>query len=156
MNDHLTPEKIAEVVAGLEIDDRARTHLEGCVVCRAEAAGLTELIESRREEIRAEEPDWADSAAQVMARLPVADTTGETRRPRWMRPVLALAAVLVMAIGIGVLRPDGTVAPLPDDLAVEEILAEMDELLSDDRIPGFEAIDPGVDDLEAYFDNGAS
>jgi hypothetical protein len=70
--------------------------------------------------------------------------------------MLAAAAALVVAVGLGVLRPDGTSQPAADELAVEEILAEMDELLSDDGIPGFEIIDPESNDLETYFDNGAS
>ena len=73
-----------------------------------------------------------------------------------MRPVLAVAAVMVMAVGIGVLRWDRPVEPPVDEVAVDEILAEMDELLSDDSIPGFEIIDPETDDLASYFDNGAS
>jgi hypothetical protein len=31
-------------------------------------------------------------------------------------------------------------------MAVEEVLAEVDAVLDDDTLPGFEAIDPGLDD----------
>jgi hypothetical protein len=156
MTKHLTSEEIAAVIAGLELGDDVRRHLESCLTCRAEAAGLGELIEARRAEIVAEEPDWQASAERIMARLPADGPQTVTRRPRWMRPVLALAATVVIAIGVGVLWPGGPAEPPANDLAVEDILAEMDELLSDDRIPGFEAIDPGADDLTAYIDNGAS
>jgi hypothetical protein len=39
---------------------------------------------------------------------------------------------------------------------VDEILAEVDAVLDDDSIPGFEVIDPGVDTLEGYAANGGS
>jgi len=48
------------------------------------------------------------------------------------------------------------VEPPAGEPSVEEILAEMDELLSDNSIPGFEIIDPELDDLKTFFDNGAS
>jgi hypothetical protein len=37
---------------------------------------------------------------------------------------------------------------------VEEILAEVDAVLADDSIPGFEVIDPGLE--EAIYENGTS
>ena len=40
------------------------------------------------------------------------------------------------------------------ELPVEQILAEVDAMLADDSIPGFELIDPGLDD--AIYENGAS
>lgn len=156
MTIHLRPEEIEAAIAGLEIDDEASEHLESCVLCRAEVAGFDELIEVRRAEMTAEEPDWARQAGEIMDRLPIEGETMGRRRPGWMRPVLAVAAVVVMAVGIGILRMDSLVEPPTDDVAVEDILAEMDELLSDDSIPGFEIIDPETDDLESYFDNGAS
>ena len=156
MTIHLRPEEIEAAIAGLEIDDKASEHLESCVLCRAEVAGFDELIGARRAEMAAEEPDWAHQAGEIMDRLPIEGETTGRRRPGWMRPVMAAAAVMVMAVGIGVLRMDPPVDPPIDDMAVEEILAEMDELLSDDSIPGFEIIDPETDDLESYFDNGAS
>ncbi len=156
MTIHLRPEEIEAAIAGLEIDDEARKHLESCVLCHAEAAEFEELMEVRRAEMAEEEPDWEAAKAEVMARLPGEGGTVSTRGSRWSRPVLALAAALVMAVGIGALLPRGPAAPPVDDVAVEEILAEMDELLSDDSIPGFEIIDPEMNDLETYFDNGAS
>ena len=156
MMKHLTTEEIAAVIAGLEIGDEQRRHLSSCVTCRAEAAGFDGLVEARRRDLAATEPDWEASAAAVMDRLPSPNRGGTVRRPRWLRPALAAAAALIVAIGIGVLRPGGTVAPVGDEVAVEEILAEMDELLGDDGIPGFEAIDPWSEDLAAFNDNGAS
>ncbi len=156
MSNHLRPEEIEAVIAGFEIEESQRRHLEGCVVCRAEAARLTKLIEARRGEILAAEPDWSASAAAVMDQLPADVAVAGAPRPRWLRPLLAAAAALVVAVGLGILRPDGTAPPEFEELALEEILAEMDELLSDDSIPGFEIIDPESSDLETFFDNGAS
>ena len=156
MTKHLTSEEIAAVVADLELEPPAREHLESCVACRAEAADLNGLIIARREEMQADAPDWVVQTAEIMDRLPTDAGAGHQRRPRWLRPALAVAAVLVMAVGLGILRPGSPVEPPADELAVEEILAEMDELLSDDSIPGFEIIDPEMDDLETYFNNGAS
>jgi len=154
MKNHLTSEEITAAVASLELEPVVREHLESCVVCRAEVADLERLIATRREEMLADEPEWEASAKQIMDRLPAAAST--ERRPKWLRPVLAVAAVLVMAVGLGILRQESPVEPPAGEPSVEEILAEMDELLSDNSIPGFEIIDPEMDDLETFFDNGAS
>ena len=45
--------------AGLEIDAEGRKHLATCVQCRTEVAEFGRLIESRREQLAADEPDWA-------------------------------------------------------------------------------------------------
>jgi anti-sigma factor RsiW len=150
----MTSEEIAAAVADLELETGAREHLEGCVACRAEVAEIEQLIDARRRELLADEPDWGVQAMQIMDRLPAAAAGGQ--RSSWLRPALALAAVLVMAVGLGFLLSDGPVETPPVEPTVEEILAEMDELLSDDSIPGFEIIDPETDDLAAFFDNGAS
>ncbi len=156
MSKHLSSEEIAAVVAGLEIEVPSTEHLESCVACRAEAADLEDLISVRREEMLGHAPDWDNQMRRVMDRLPAHPGADLRRRPRWLRPVLAVAAALIVAVGIGLLRPDRPVAPPVGEPSVEEILAEMDELLADDSIPGFEIIDPEIDDLETYFDNGAS
>lgn len=156
MTIHLKPEEIEAAIAGLEIDDEARKHLESCVLCRTEVTEFEELIGMRRAEMATREPDWTLQADEIMSRIPVVTTAVSRPRPGWMRPVLALAAVLVVAVGIGILRMEAPVEPPVNDVTVDEILAEMNELLSDDSIPGFELIDPETDDLESYFDNGAS
>jgi hypothetical protein len=156
MKSHMTSEEIAAAVAGLELSDEIKEHLESCVVCRTEASDLERLIEARREEMLADHPDWGVQAQQIINRLPTATRMEGWQRPRWLRPALALAAVLVMAVGLGLLRSSGPVEPPPAEPSVEEILAEMDELLSDDSIPGFEIIDPELDELATFFDNGAS
>ncbi len=156
MSNHLTREEIAAVVAGLDLEAPSREHLESCVACRAEAANLEELIRARRDGMLDHAPDWDDQMRRVMDRLPVPAVTGRRRPSRWLRPLLAAAAMATVAVGLGILRTDPPVEPVAGEPSVEEILAEMDELLSDDSIPGFEIIDPETNDLETYFNNGAS
>jgi anti-sigma factor RsiW len=156
MSSHLTADEIAAAVAGLETGPAVEKHLDTCVVCRAEVTDIKRLIAERREALLTCEPDWAASARRIMDRIPAAGAPGHRPRSRWLRPVLAVAAVLVLAVGLGVLLPDRPVAPPAGELAVEEILAEMDALLANDSIPGFEIIDPETDDLATFFDNGAS
>ncbi len=156
MTDHLTPEKIAEASAGLDLDRATQEHLKSCVSCRSEVASFERLVAARRVEMTDGEPDWDRQAAAVMARLPEPAALSGRGRTRWLRPVLAAAAAVLLAVAVGVLRPDRPSAPPAAEPGVEEILAEMNELLSDDRIPGFEAIDPGVEALTADFENGAS
>lgn len=156
MKQHLTSDEIAAAVAGLDLETAAREHLVSCVVCRAEVADLDNLIAARRAAILIDEPDWDDHAERIMTRLPSDSGIGGRRQPRWLRPMLAVAAALVVAVGLGLLRPPEPVDPGVGSPSVEEILAEMNELLADDSIPGFEIIDPEESDLEAYFDNGES
>ena len=156
MTTHLKPDQIDAAMAGLEIDPEVQAHLDSCVQCRTEVAEFGRLIDARRAELAADEPDWALQTQQIMGRLPFEAAASRRARPGWMRPVLAVAATVIIAVGIGVLRWDRKVEPPAAEVAVDEILAEMDELLSDDSIPGFEIIDPETDDLESYFDNGAS
>lgn len=147
MTIHLRPEEIDAAIAGLDLDDEAKQHLENCVLCRAEVAEFDELIEARQAELDDDEPDWNLQVGAIMDRLPVEGGSTGQYRSGWRRPVLAVAAVVVMAVGIGVLRWDRSIEPPVDEMAVDEILAEMDELLSDDSIPGFEIIDPRITDL---------
>ncbi|MGD8439154.1 MAG: hypothetical protein PVG53_01365 [Holophagae bacterium] len=153
---HLSDDQIAAAAAGLDLEGPAADHLEGCVTCRTEIAAFERLIADRRGRFAAEQPDWERQAAAVMARIPAAGQGSGRHRPGWLRPVLALAAAVVLAVAVGLLRTDRRPATPAAQPSVEEVLAEMNELLSDDRIPGFEVIDPGIDELTADIDNGAS
>ena len=157
MTRHLEDHEIDAAVAGIGPDEAVRDHLARCAECRRKVAAMEELIDARRAEIARQEPDWEAQREAVLARLPNAAVSAPVRRRWWLRPVSAVAAVAAMAVAVGLLVPRGGELPSElSDAAVEEILAEMDALLEDDSIPGFELIDPGYEDLESYLANGTS
>ncbi len=156
MKIHLDGHEITAAVSGLEIEPAADAHLASCLTCRQQVSSMRGLIDARRQGIEAEVPDWEQQRQEILLRLPSAPSTGSPRRRLRIRPLLAVAAVLLAAIG---LRTLWTPAPPADiaagaDIQVEQILAEVDAILADDSIPGFEVIEPGLDD--AVFKNGAS
>lgn len=157
MKSHLDEHEITAAVAGLELEPEATEHLGSCLSCRQQVSAMREAIDERLRDLEAEAPDWDRQREEIMARLPAAPATVQKRRRRWTGPLLAAAAVLVAAIGLRSLWApapsvveNGTASELP----VEQILAEVDAVLADDSIPGFEIIDPGLED--AIYENGAS
>ena len=156
MKTHLEEHEIIAAVAGLELERAAEEHLASCVSCRRQVSSMLELVHARRKELEAEAPNWERQRHEIMLRLPSAPMARASRHSLWTRTLLAIAAVLVVAVG---LRALWAPAPPADpgvltELPVEEILAEVDAMLADDSIPGFELIDQGMDD--AIFKNGAS
>jgi anti-sigma factor RsiW len=154
MKTHLDEQEMTTAVSGLELEPVAEEHLASCLSCRQQVSSMRELIDARRQGFEAEVPDWDQQRQEVLLRLSSASTGGERHR-RWVRPLLALAAILVAAIGLRMLWAP----PLVDratnaELPVEQILAEVDAVLADDSIPGFELIESGLDD--AVFENGTS
>ena len=157
MNRHLDDEEIAAAVAEDELASEVSGHLGLCLDCRQKVATLEELIRSRRRTMVADEPDWEAQREAVLSRLPeLQPVPGESSRT-WLRPLLAAAAALIVVAVVGLMRPEQhEIASNGTDISVEDILAEVDELLADDSIPGFEVIDPGMEELESYFAGGAS
>jgi hypothetical protein len=155
MKSHLEEHEITAAVAGLELEKAAEEHLGSCVSCRRQVSAMRNVIDARLEDLEAEAPDWERQRQEIMLQLP-ATATARPRRRLWTRPLLAVAAVLVAAIGLRALwAPAPAVEPgVVSDLPVEQILAEVDAMLADDSIPGFELIDQGMDD--AIFENGKS
>ena len=156
MKTHLEEHEFTAAVAGLELEAAAEEHLGSCVSCRRQVSSMRDVIDTRRGDLEAEAPDWERQRQEIMKQLPSTPTARPARSHLWTRPLLAVAAVLVAAIG---LRALWTPTPVADpavvsELPVEQILAEVDAMLADDSIPGFELIDQGMDD--AIFDNGAS
>jgi hypothetical protein len=126
MTTHLTDDEFAAAVAGLEIASQATEHLSSCVSCRQGAAELQRFVAERLDGIAAGAPDWQEQRHAVMARLVDKPAARYAPARRWLRPFLAAAAVLVVAVGVGLLMPPGAAAPpATDDLAVEQILAEV-------------------------------
>ena len=155
MKTHLDEQQISAVVAGLEIDPAAEEHLRACLSCRGEVSAMRELIAARRQDLETEEPDWERQRQEILSRLPSELSAPPARRRRWHRPLLAAAAVLLAAIGLRTLWTPPPADPVVgSELPVEQILAEVDAILADETIPGFELIDPGLDDV--IFENGAS
>jgi len=157
MNRHLDDHAITAAVAGLELETWAEEHLASCLSCRQQVRSMQELFDERREHLMAEAPDWERQRQEVMGRLP-APVVRSLQRPRWMRPMLAAAAVILVVVGLSVLRRpfSQNEGHAGSELAVEQILAEVNAALADDTIPGFEPIDFGVGDLESIVNNGAS
>jgi len=156
MKTHLDEHEITDAVAGLELESAATEHLTACLSCRQQVSSIKDAIDARRQDLDSEAPDWERQQQEIMLRLPSESTTPPARRRLWSRPLLAVAAVLVAAIGLRALL---TPAPVADpgvvsEVPVEQILAEVDAMLADDSIPGFEFIDQGMED--AIFENGAS
>jgi hypothetical protein len=158
MTRHLDDQEMTAAVAELELAPERAEHLGSCLDCSRQVAVLARLIERRRAEMTAGEPDWEVTSAAVLARI--AGSTGESPAPqrvRWWRPLAAAAATVLVAVAVVLLSPgERGQAPARSELPVDEILAEVDAVLDDDSIPGFEAIDPGLDMLEGYAANGAS
>jgi len=156
MKTHLEEHEITDAVAGLELEAAAEEHLGSCVSCRRQVSEMQEAFDSRRERLAAEAPDWERQRQEIMLQLPSTPMARPRRRRVWTGPLLAVAAILVAAIG---LKAMWTPVPVADpgfaaEMPVEQILAEVDAMLADDSIPGFEVIDQGMDD--AIFENGAS
>ncbi len=156
MNRHLDQSQITAAVAGLELEPSVAEHLGSCLSCRQQVAITHELIDDRRRELAADEPDWERQQREIMLQLPPVVNGQSTRRRVWTRPLLAVAAVIVAAIALRALwAPAPAVDPgAASELPVEQILAEVDAILADDSIPGFELIDPGLADV--LTENGES
>ena len=148
MNGHLTDEQFAAAVAGLELENTVRQHLGSCIGCRSSVAEMGRLIDARRAQMEAEEPDWQAQRERVAGSLDPRTTV--PRRPRWRAPALAAAAMILIAVGLGLVQFPGSTNTPVDEIAVEDILAEAETLLADDSIPGFEIIDPGFAEIEDY------
>lgn len=154
---HLEDHDFETVLAGKPLSGAAEEHLEVCLSCRRQLGEIESLIAERRRTFEAEAPDWERQQQKIMARLAGAGRSAPRRR-RWTRPLLAAAAAVLAVIGLSEIEPPSTPVdpPIEPDFQIEEILAEVDAVLSDDTLPGFESIDPGFDDPESMLTNGAS
>ena len=158
MNTHLSEEEFTIAVEGRELVPDAAEHLAACIICRQQVAGLRKAVADRRAGLHAQAPDWERQRTEILTRLPSATPARTAGARGWIRPLLAVAAVLVMAVGLNSLWKS---SPMPEpvvgsEIQIEEILAEVDAVLADDSLPGFEFIDPGMDDPASFFENGTS
>jgi len=154
---HLDNHQLAAAIAGLELEAGVEEHLTSCMSCRSQVHETRELIARRRQLLSEDEPDWQYQRREILLRLPTISATRRKRSSRWLRPVLAAAAILLVVVGLGLMRRNaphgGQEAP---EVAIEQILSDVDAVLDDDTIPGFESIDPGLANLEKMYTNGAS
>jgi hypothetical protein len=157
MNTHLDDREITIAASGDELGADGMDHLDSCLSCQQQVHSLRALIDSQRTHLATEAPDWNRQQQEILLRLPPLVGDRKSGRPRWLRPALALAAVVVVAIGLGIMRPQIENGGEPEaEISVEQILAEVDAALADDTIPGFEFIDPGVSATDEMVANGAS
>jgi anti-sigma factor RsiW len=156
MKSHLEEQEINSAVAGLELERAAEEHLGACLSCRRQVSAMRDVIDIRRGALEAEAPDWEWQRREIMLQLPSTPSVRTIRSRSWARPLLAIAAILVVAIGLRALWAPAPVADpgVVSELPVEQILAEVDAMLADDSIPGLELIDQEMDD--AIFENGTS
>lgn len=160
MNRHLVDDEIATAVADLPLAETARSHLKSCLSCRAQIQEMKNLLNERRDLLTAESPDWEAQRQHILDRLPTSAPSISLQRRRWLQPVMAMAATLILAVGVGFLRqsPETPLRVEIADAQLEELLAEAERLMADDSIPGLWVADPvtDVDELENLFANGAS
>lgn len=141
MSTHLSETEITSVLCGQELSAATNEHLQGCISCRSRIAEFERAITLRRAGMDGEMPDWQKQRRAILDRLP--DQIGPRRRrsPRWVRPILAAAAVVTIALAAGLLHnpatPDLMPTPRPE-LPIEQIFAQAESLLADESIPGFE------------------
>lgn len=154
---HLDDAQIAAAVAGLEMDGPGQEHLSSCVECHRQVGEMRDAIGARRLQMELTTPDWDAQRAAVLGRLTAGPPAPAVPSRRWWRPAMAAAAALLVVTAVVLVGPRTTeMASSGADLPVAEILAEVEVLLDDDSIPGFEVIDPGVEALEGVLANGNS
>ncbi len=164
MSNHLADHDLTRAAAGLELAAADRDHLASCLACHAALTAFAGAVASRRAALEREAMSRPALSAAVMARLAAQPAPRPRRHPPLLQGVLAMAATLVMAVGLGlVVRrhavPELVAVPTPvAALAVEDVLAEMEAILADDSIPGLWVADPvgDVDDLASLLANPAS
>jgi hypothetical protein len=159
MKGHLDEQTLTTIVAGLDFDDLARAHLSECVFCRRRIDQVRDAIESRQREIEDEAPDWEALSQSIMSEIPAPGREDRSwRGRRWYARVAAVAAGLTFAVTAG-LYMSGDPGIDGEEIPVEQILAEVDDLLAGEELPGFESMAemvPSSEELAEYFENGSS
>jgi hypothetical protein len=125
------PDAALDQVAGWDPADPRRAHLDACPGCRARLAAYLSFVKA--EDVPGADPEDAEARlSAVLAGLAGASAAAppratRPRRARWLRPALAVAATLVVAVGLWrglaavsarpaaglVLRGEGEARPAP-------------------------------------------
>jgi hypothetical protein len=159
MKGHLEEATLTSLVAGLEVDESALAHLGECLYCRRRIDQVRDAIEGRQREIEEEAPDWETLSRSILAELPA--SVGKTRvwgLRRWYANVAAVAAAVMLALTAGLFMGGDPVIET-EEIPVEQILAEVDDLLAGEELPGFEGLTemvPDNEEMAEYFENGSS
>jgi hypothetical protein len=151
---HLDDAAFERLLVGRPVSLEDRQHLDHCLACRRELEVVRHALSEEREELVHDKPDWNAQRRAILDRIPASSVIPMPRPPRRARHLMAAAATLLVALGVGwLVRPGGEIAPqsAAEPVPVEEILATTDTLLADDDIPGFGLIDPFADS-EVDFD----
>jgi hypothetical protein len=159
MNGHLKQHEIDAVLAGSEIPAAATAHLESCLVCRRAIAEFEELVAERKRALMQDAPDWDRQRERILERVAAPHAVAVLRPRRRARVWIAAAAAVVLGVGIAAMRFVSAPVPEPQEIPVEQILAEADALLDGNAVPGYELIDPFINDTsqaELEHENGAS
>jgi anti-sigma factor RsiW len=160
MRRHLTEDEITTAAAGLASQAEVDEHLAACMTCSRSVDEFRRLVSKRRASLEAEMPDWGAQRRRILVQLgePWAEVV-PLHRGRWRRTLLAVAAVVLAAVGVW-LQFGRQAPPARPGVPIEQILAEVDATLSDDQVPGFEALSsmvPTADDMQSMMtNNGAS
>lgn len=149
MTNHLNDDQIAAVLAGLEVEPDVRVHLDGCVACRRLIADFEESVAAQRYALLDDAPDFEAQRQAILASIGHTPAVVAPRRRGTRHTLLALAAAVVVALGVAALWPErsGDRASGGNDVPVATILEETEALLADDAIPGFEPIQWDAEDL---------
>ena len=103
MKTHLEEHEFTAAVAGFDLEPEAAEHLGSCLSCRQQVSSMQDAIEARRLEFEADQPDWERQHQEIMMRVPAEAAVRPARQSVWKRPLLAVAAVLVAAVGLKVM-----------------------------------------------------
>jgi hypothetical protein len=109
MSHHLSPEEFVDAIDGVLVVSRQQ-HLDGCAACRQEVAALGTL--ARQVDAAAEVPEPSPLYWDHLSRrISEATATDVSPAPAWWqlswRPLVAVAAMLVAATLVVVLRTPG-------------------------------------------------
>jgi hypothetical protein len=158
MTTHLDDNDLSRAMAQLPLEAAAADHLAQCLICRRRVEAFGEQLDGLRRARLGDEPDWEAQRLAVLERLPPGATVVALAPRRRVR-LLAAAALILAALGLGALqlsrRQPQPTAPVP----VERILAEVNATLDGPVYPGFEALEPIVpdaDELQAVINNPTS
>jgi hypothetical protein len=102
---HLQAADFVNLMEGVELSAKHRTHIDGCAQCRATWQSMQSVhaeIASMESDIP--EPDWLEFRSSVRDELLSRSVQRQSAMRRWtgwaMRPAVAWALSLVMAVGI--------------------------------------------------------